>query len=54
MTHVTGARRFPYGYHEDRTPTYDYEATRAAAMAPWVGHAAKSHELIPCLPDLTL
>jgi hypothetical protein len=22
-----------YGYHEDRTPTHGYEATRAAAMA---------------------
>jgi hypothetical protein len=26
-----------YGFHEDRTPTYGYEATREAAMAPLVG-----------------
>jgi hypothetical protein len=24
---------FAYGYHEDRTPTHGYEATREAAMA---------------------
>jgi hypothetical protein len=27
-----------YGYHEDRTPTHGYEATRAAAMAAFAKH----------------
>jgi hypothetical protein len=27
------ARTLGYGYHEDRTPTHGYEATREAAMA---------------------
>jgi hypothetical protein len=40
-----------YGYHEDRTPIYGYEATREAAMASFAKSWRLAHKLPPKSPS---